>query len=234
MYCLACDSDRLQAARQGTPVIDFTCPDCQRRYQVKAKKSRFGGVVANSAYNRKMEAIKAGRTPDYLFLQYSRDSMRVVNLFAVPGHFITESVVGRRKPLPPSARRAGWIGSTILLRGLPAEARIQIVLDGHIAPMEVVRHNWQLFSFMRGQLPESRGWLSDVLSCVHRMEKKTFTLADIYQFEQELAGLHPRNKNVRPKIRQQLQVLRDEGIVVFEGGGVYSFPGEEARDSRVT
>jgi len=222
MYCLACDSDTLHTVRRGEPVIDFSCPDCHERYQVKAKRKPFGGVVVNSAYRQKMDAIQAGLTPDYLFLQYNLELMRVVNLFAVPGHFISESVVRERKPLSLSARRSGWIGSTILLGSLPVEARIQIISDGHVAPMELVRSNWQRFSFMRSQLPESRGWLSDVLSCVHSIDKKTFTLADVYQHERELARLHPGNVNIRPKIRQQLQVLRDKGIIVFQGRGVYS------------
>jgi len=234
MYCLACDSNTLQAARHGEPVIDFTCPDCLERYQVKGKKEPFGGVVANSAYKQKMDAIQAGLTPDYLFLQYNRYSMRVVNFFAVPGHFISESVVRERKPLSQSARRSGWIGSTILLSSLPIEARIQIILNGHVVPRELVRHNWQRFSFMRSQRPESRGWLSDVLSCVQRIDKETFTLADVYQYEQELTGLHRKNRNIRPKIRQQLQILRDKGIIVFQGGGVYSLPTETTQNPQAT
>jgi len=42
-----------------------------------------------------------------------------------------------------------------------------------------------------------------------------------YRFERELAALYPRNHNLRPKIRQQLQVLRDAGLLKFEGQGTY-------------
>lgn len=38
----------------------------------------------------------------------------------------------------------------------------------------------------------------------------SFTLADIYAKEAVLQAAHPENQNVRPKIRQQLQVLRDK------------------------
>ena len=41
------------------------------------------------------------------------------------------------------------------------------------------------------------------------------------EFEDHLARLHPMNKHIRPKIRQQLQVLRDHGIVEFLGKGLY-------------
>ena len=40
-------------------------------------------------------------------------------------------------------------------------------------------------------------------------------LADVYAHEAALAALYPGNRNVRPKIRQQLQVLRDRGWLEF-------------------
>jgi Dam-replacing HTH domain len=40
-------------------------------------------------------------------------------------------------------------------------------------------------------------------------------------FEPRLAALYPGNNNVRPKIRQQLQVLRDRGWLEFLGRGRY-------------
>ena len=46
-------------------------------------------------------------------------------------------------------------------------------------------------------------------------------LADVYKFENYLGELHPDNHHVRDKIRQQLQVLRDAGILEFIGRGRY-------------
>lgn len=48
-----------------------------------------------------------------------------------------------------------------------------------------------------------------------------FTLADVYAAEDSLAQLHPHNAHIRPKIRQQLQVLRDLGLLTFLGSGSY-------------
>ncbi|MFQ5815493.1 MAG: Dam-replacing domain protein [Candidatus Hydrothermarchaeaceae archaeon] len=67
----------------------------------------------------------------------------------------------------------------------------------------------------------TRGWLADVLAAVRKLEKETFTLNEAYSFEDELSKLHPRNKHIRPKIRQQLQVLRDHGIIEFVDRGAY-------------
>ena len=48
-----------------------------------------------------------------------------------------------------------------------------------------------------------------------------FTLKEVYEFEGELGELHPENRNVRPKLRQQLQVLVSRGIVRRVRAGVY-------------
>jgi hypothetical protein len=67
----------------------------------------------------------------------------------------------------------------------------------------------------------SRGWLMDVLNCVNRVPTSEFTLRDIYNFEPELQIKHPQNTNVKAKIRQQLQFLRDKGFLEFTGVGKY-------------
>ena len=42
-----------------------------------------------------------------------------------------------------------------------------------------------------------------------------FTIDEVYDFEGELRRLYPRNRNVRAKLRQVLQELREEGIIEF-------------------
>ncbi|HIT35518.1 MAG TPA: restriction endonuclease, partial [Candidatus Faecousia intestinavium] len=42
-----------------------------------------------------------------------------------------------------------------------------------------------------------------------------------YAFEEELILKHPDNHNIRAKIRQQLQQLRNRGIILFLGNGQY-------------
>ena len=58
------------------------------------------------------------------------------------------------------------------------------------------------------------------MSCV-RSARPEFDLAEVYKSEEKLAKLHPANRHVRDKIRQQLQVLRDLGILEFLGRGEY-------------
>ena len=61
----------------------------------------------------------------------------------------------------------------------------------------------------------------DILNCVNRIPLHMFSLEDMYSFEQELQNKHPENHNIRPKIRQQLQLLRDKGFIEFLGKGKY-------------
>ncbi|TIV75524.1 MAG: restriction endonuclease, partial [Mesorhizobium sp.] len=48
-----------------------------------------------------------------------------------------------------------------------------------------------------------------------------FDIEQVYSFERRLSALYPHNRNVRPKIRQQLQVLRDSGYLDFVSRGRY-------------
>jgi hypothetical protein len=52
----------------------------------------------------------------------------------------------------------------------------------------------------------------------------TFTTADVYAFTRELESLHPDNRHVRDKIRQQLHVLRDLGLLLHIERGVWRLP----------
>lgn len=58
------------------------------------------------------------------------------------------------------------------------------------------------------------GWLKKIYNIIPDFE---FTTQQIYRYEPELAKLYPNNKNIRPKIRQQLQVLRDMGVIKHLG-----------------
>ena len=68
---------------------------------------------------------------------------------------------------------------------------------------------------------EAKGRLLDVLVCVERIKKTEFSLEDVYAFEEYLKAKHPLNNNVKAKIRQQLQILRDKDVIEFVGRGQY-------------
>ncbi len=221
LYCPACPSENLEPAPTGKRVIDFTCHECDEKYQLKSQSHSFGQRVANSAYEPKINAIHMGTNPSYLFICYDPSLYRVRQLFLVPKYFMTPTIIEKRKPLREGARRHGWVGSNIILGNLPMDARIQIVENSQAIPKHEVRDMWNRFLFLREQSIRSRGWLADVLAAVRKLEKETFTLSEVYSFKEQLSKLHPRNKHIRPKIRQQLQVLRGHGIIEFLGRGTY-------------
>lgn len=60
----------------------------------------------------------------------------------------------------------------------------------------------------------------DILLCIEEVDSP-FSLSEAYGFEDALSKRHPKNNNIRAKIRQQLQVLRDKGFLEFLGKGMY-------------
>ena len=82
---------------------------------------------------------------------------------------------------------------------------------------------WSQTEFVKSTNIEAQGWLLDVLVCVERIKKREFSLEDVYAFESVLQAKHPLNRNVRAKTQsgQQLQILRDKGLVRFVGRGRY-------------
>jgi type II restriction enzyme len=167
-----------------------------------------------------IQRIEDGSVPSILLLRYS-DPWAVTDLVAVHRSLITREVIQQRKPLSMTAKRAGWIGCNILLRGIPPEGRIDLIKSGLEIPRPNSRAIFAATENLAEKSPQTRGWLRALLSCLHRIPKSTFSLDEVYKFEAELAALYPNNRNVRPKIRQQLQVLRDAGLLSFEGHGTY-------------
>ncbi len=64
-------------------------------------------------------------------------------------------------------------------------------------------------------------WEKDVFECLEKIDADVFALNQVYSFESHLGRQHPRNHNVREKIRQQLQYLRDIGLLEFTKPGIY-------------
>jgi type II restriction enzyme len=59
------------------------------------------------------------------------------------------------------------------------------------------------------------------MNCVDAIKKDSFTLKEIYAFEHSLKKKYPNNNFIKDKIRQQLQFLRDKGIIEFKNSGTY-------------
>ncbi len=221
LYCPNCDSPQLHRSAANFPVIDFQCPRCAAGFQLKSQGSAFSGRIVDAAYSSMLKAIEEDRTPNLLALHYKPDAWEVRSLLLIPRFAFSASLLEKRKPLAAHARRAGWIGCNILLAKIPPDARIPMISDGIPADTADVRRQYARLRPLVELKPEQRGWTLDVLNVVRSLGKHEFSLRDVYAAEDPLARLHPANRHVRDKIRQQLQILRDLGLVNFAGGGNY-------------
>ena len=221
MYCPRCGNSRLTHFQNNKKVADFFCEKCMSEYELKSKRGIITNKIAGSAYNAFIERITSNNNPDFLILTYDPVELCVDNLWIIPKHFFSPSIVEQRQPLPPTARRAGWVGCNILFNKIPQQGRISIIQKRVISKKSDVLANVKRLSMLATHDIVARSWLLDVLNCVNRISSEVFSLSEVYQFDHELKKLHPKNNHVRPKIREQLQVLRDEGLLEFLNRGQY-------------
>ena len=221
MYCLACPSPTIEATRAGSQAVDFLCPQCEQPYQLKSCNRAFGTRIVDGAYGAMLGAIRAGSTPHLLLLQYSLPDAIIPNLHFIPRFALTESCLQERPPLRQSARRKGWIGCNIVLGNIPQDTRIAIIINRQVVPPSRTRAEYRRALPLANVGANQRGWALDVLTVVRELRREHFSLSDIYARESHLAALHPNNHHIQPKIRQQLQILRDLGFIEFISPGQY-------------
>jgi type II restriction enzyme len=220
-YCPNCSSQKLDWLKRNTKANDYRCPNCEFWFQLKSQQTRIGNPITDGAYGAMMEAIKNDRTPNFFFMQYELATWSVKNLLLVPHFAFPPSAIIERKPLSPTARRAGWIGCNIALNRIPIEARISLVNERQIASEKEVREKFKKIKPLKEISVAQRGWTLDVLNIVRRLGKQEFTNQDVYAFEGELEKLHPGNRHVRDKIRQQLQNLAKADLLLHAGRNDY-------------
>lgn len=219
-YCPSCGESVSQHI-PNKPVADFYCPRCSEDYELKSKVGVYTNTAIDGAYHTMIQRINSDTAPSFFFL--SHNEKRVHSLFVTPACFLSDSVIIKRKPTKVKGRTNLWIGCSIDLRGIPESGRIYYVRNGEVCSRQEVVDHYAASAFLRTTEIKAglRGWLLDVLCCIERLKRKTFSLADVYRFENYLSAKHPHNRNVRAKIRQQLQLLRDMGYLRFTGRGNY-------------
>lgn len=220
-YCLSCGDESLDHAPTNSKALDFRCCGCNEPYELKASRRPFGNRVLDGEYRTFLHAIASQDNPNLLLLNYNLPKMAVTDFRAVPRYALSRLSVIPRNPLGPNARRAGWQGCNIDLTGLPSSALVSIVDSGVQRAVKVVLRDWRQLDFIRYSRGSGREWLPDVMSCLRRVDKVDFDLEEVYAFSAELRALHPKNQNVEPKIRQQLQILVAQGLLERVKPGLY-------------
>lgn len=219
-YCLACHSDVLKPTRANTKARDFLCPQCSTPYELKSSAKALGSRVVDGEFSAMMARIAASEAPTLMLLQYT-PSWRIHNLVALHSVFLTPVVVEARKPLSPTARRAGWQGCNLRIDRIPQDGKISLVKDGTVKPKTEVRRLFEQSMRLSELNPAQRGWTALALDAVRKIGKREITLREMYAFESAMHAAYPQNSHVRDKIRQQMQVLRDLGYVEFVERGEY-------------
>ncbi len=221
IYCPYCGNSSLNAFENNRPVGDFFCNKCNSEYELKSKSGKIGKKISDGAYDTMIGRITSNANPNLFVMNYNKKDYKVENLLLVPKFFFVPSIIEKRKPLSDNAKRAGWVGCNILFSEIPKQLCIYIVEQGRLVDKEIVINKTDKNKKLQIENTNLRGWLLDTLNCIEKINKVEFNLKDMYQFEDVLKIKHPKNNNIKAKLRQQLQILRDRGIIEFLGNGKY-------------
>ena len=220
-FCPSCGNDELKQFSNNSPVADFFCSRCNSEYELKSKKNSNVTRIVDGAYSTMIERINSDNNPHFFFLNYSSNTLEVSNFLVIPKHYFIDDIIEKRKPLSTIARRAGWVGCNILLQGIPNSGKFFFIKNGELVKRNIVIDTWAKTAFLANQKMDSRGWMIEVLKVIDKIPFQEFKLADVYLFENYFKEKFPNNNFIKDKIRQQLQVLRDRGILEFKGSGDY-------------
>ena len=220
LFCPCCGNIRVEKMPNNSPVADVYCENCGEVFELKSKRNRIGAKILDGAYHTMIERITSNVNPQLFLMQYSA-KFSVTDLTLVPKFFFTPDIIERRKPLPPTARRAGWVGCNILYEKIPEQGKIAVIRGGAEVEVAEVLRSYDKAKKLQTNNLKLRGWLLDVLNCVNDIGSEIFTSQDIYKYAGILGAKHEHNRNVEAKIRQQLQFLRDKGFIEFVSRGVY-------------
>jgi type II restriction enzyme len=167
-----------------------------------------------------IERINSNQNPNFFFLTYSKN-WTVDNFLIIPKQFFTTEIIVKRKPLSLTARRAGWVGCNIDISNVPEAGKVFLIKDATPVNRNIVETSFKKTLFLRGKSIDLKGWILDLMICIDLIKKEIFVLEDVYKFEEKLKLKHPNNNHIKDKIRQQLQYLRDKGLIEFVERGKY-------------
>ncbi|MFA6195992.1 MAG: DpnI domain-containing protein [Sulfurimonas sp.] len=219
-YCPYCGAN-LIGRKNNEKVRDFDCSKCKENYELKSKQGKsLGKTVPDGAYNVMIERINSNSNPNFYFLNYDKNNFDVINFCAVPNYFFTPNIIIPRKKGIPN--RPNYIMCSIDISGIPNTGKIFFIKDREIISKTKVLDDWNKTLFLKeSNNIQTKGWLLDMIQCIEKLGDNSFSLSDLYSFENYLKIKHPENNNIQAKIRQQLQILRDKGFLKFTTRGKY-------------
>jgi len=219
-YCPSCGNISLQEFGNNKPVADFYCEKCKEEFELKSKSGKMSNTITDGAYSTMIERINSDNNPNFFFLTYTKQ-WTINDFLIIPKQFFTPEIIIQRPPLSNTARRAGWVGCNIDISKVTELGKVFLVKNTQIIDSKIVNESFNKTLFLRTKSKETKGWILDIMNCIDAIHKESFSLDEIYKFEKKLKEKYPNNNFIKDKIRQQLQILRDKGIVEFIGRGKY-------------
>jgi type II restriction enzyme len=221
-YCPNCGHTHLSEFENNKPVADFFCNNCSEEYELKSKDgNKLGDKIVDGAYSTMIERINSANNPNFFFLNYRKSNWVVNNFLIIPKYYFIPDIIIKRKPLSITAKRAGWIGCNIDISKVPERGRIFLIKDSEVIDRNKVYTKWKSTDFLQSKHRDTKVWILDVMNCIESLQNNVFTLEQIYSFEDQLRLKYPNNNHIKDKIRQQLQLLRDKGLLEFVERGKY-------------
>lgn len=219
-YCPSCGELPLNEFENNRPVADFYCKKCNEEFELKSKCGKLSNKITDGAYSTMIERINAENNPNFFFLTYTKQ-WTVNDFLIIPKQFFTPEIIIKRPPLDETARRAGWIGCNIDISKVADVGKIFLIKNSKTINQEIVKETFNKTLFLRTKNKDAKGWILDIMNCIDSINTEKFTLEDVYKFEEKLKLKYPNNNFIKDKIRQQLQFLRDKGIIEFSSRGNY-------------
>jgi len=118
VFCPNCGHLNIDKYPNNQPVADFYCSNCREDYELKSKQNAIGTKIVDGAYRTMLERLTSSNNPNFFLLNYDLANLEVINFLVIPKHFFVPTIIEKRKPLVPTARRAGWIGCNIVLKSI--------------------------------------------------------------------------------------------------------------------
>lgn len=219
-FCPNCGNLPLCEFENNRPVADFYCKKCSEEFELKSKGGKLRNIITDGAYSTMIERINSENNPNFFLLTYTKN-WSVSDFLIIPKQFFTKEIIIKRPPLAPTARRAGWIGCNIDISKVAESGKVFLVKNSKIIDPQIVNQSFSKTLFLRQKSTDAKGWILDIMKCIDEIKSDVFNLDEVYSFEQKLKLKYPNNNFIKDKIRQQLQILRDKGIIEFVGRGKY-------------
>jgi hypothetical protein len=155
------------------------------------------------------------RATNLYVLHYDLNDWAVRTVILIPRFVFALSAIECRKPLAPTARRAGWIGCNILLSKIPVDPRIPVVQFGKFLPRKAIREAYERLRPLENLRQKARLDFGCVASDPV-VDKTHFALPEVYGHADSLARLASEESSCAGQ-----NTAAVAGVAGFEFGGIF-------------